>query len=126
MRKLTPVLLVEHIEPSLPFWVDRLGFEKTVEVPEGDRLGFVILVKDGIEVMYQSRKSIENDMPALGDFPAPGSVALFLEVADLDAVERAMRGADVVVPRRTTFYGMHEIGLREPGGHTVVFAQPAG
>jgi hypothetical protein len=25
--------------------------------------------------------------------------------------------------RRTTFYGMHEIGVREPGGHFVVFAQ---
>jgi len=35
MKKLTPILLVKEIEPSLPFWVDRLGFKKTVEVPEG-------------------------------------------------------------------------------------------
>jgi hypothetical protein len=54
IKKLTPVLMVDAIEPCLPLWVDRLGWNKTVEVPEGDRLGFVILEKDGAEVMYQT------------------------------------------------------------------------
>jgi hypothetical protein len=36
-----------------------------------------------------------------------------------------MEGVEVVSPRRTTFYGMHEIAVREPGGNVVVFAQPA-
>jgi hypothetical protein len=31
--KLTPLFHVEAIEPSLPFWVGRLGFTKTIEVP---------------------------------------------------------------------------------------------
>jgi hypothetical protein len=30
----------------------------------------------------------------------------------------------VIVPRRKTFYGMDEIGVREPGGNAVIFAQP--
>jgi len=30
MKKLTPVLFVEAIEPCLPFWTERLGFTKTV------------------------------------------------------------------------------------------------
>jgi hypothetical protein len=29
----------------------------------------------------------------------------------------------LVLPRRTTFYGMDEIGVREPAGHIVMFAQ---
>ena len=58
MNRLTPVLMVEAIEPCLPFWVDRLGFSKTVEVPHGDRLGFAILVRDGVELMYQTRASV--------------------------------------------------------------------
>jgi hypothetical protein len=124
MRKLTPVLLVEEIEPSLPFWTERLGFAKAVEVPEGNKLGFVILAKDGIEIMYQSRASMRNDVPALAGFGAPGSTVLFVEVGDVNAVERAMRGAEVVVPRRKTFYGMDELGVREPGGHVILFAQP--
>ena len=34
--KITPVLIAEKIEPVIPCWVDRLGFEKTVEVPGDD------------------------------------------------------------------------------------------
>ena len=37
--KITPVLIVEEVESSLAFWVDRMGFEKTVEVPDGDGVG---------------------------------------------------------------------------------------
>jgi len=32
MNKLTPNLIVDAIEPCLPFWVSRLGFEKTVDL----------------------------------------------------------------------------------------------
>jgi uncharacterized glyoxalase superfamily protein PhnB len=122
-RKLSPVLIVEAIEPCLPFWTERLGFAKGVEVPEGGGLGFVILTKDGVEVMYQSRESVRNDVPALAD--TPWGSALYIEVSDIDAVEQAVRGVEVVVPRRQTFYGADEIGVREPGGNLVIFAQPS-
>ena len=122
MRKLSPVLVVEAIEPCLPFWTERLGFATTAEVPEGEHLGFVILAKDGVEVMYQSRASVAADLPALATIPAAGT-ALFIEVSDVAAVERALHDAEVVVPRRQTFYGMDEVGVREPGGSVVLFAQ---
>ena len=132
VRKLSPVLFVDAIEPCLPFWIDRLGFEKTVEVPEENALGFVLLVKDGVEIMYQSWASVRKDVPAVAEGSDAGgrrSMALFIEVADVAAVEKAVRGApgiDVVVPRRKTFYGTDEIGVREPGGNVVIFAQPEG
>jgi uncharacterized glyoxalase superfamily protein PhnB len=122
LNKLSPVLVVDAIEPCLSFWVDRLGFTRIAEVPDGDRLGFVILQKDGIEVMYQSRESVRKDIPALADIPA-GGTSLYIDVADVAAVERAVKGAEVVVPRRKTFYGADEIGVREPGGHAVIFGQ---
>ena len=120
--KLTPVLIVEAIEPCLPFWIDRLGFTKTVEVPHGDQLGFVILVRDGVEVMYQTRASIQSDVPAVADTPLRGNL-LYFEVDDLDAVESALNGIQHVIPRRTTFYGAQEMIVREPGGNVVTFAQ---
>lgn len=121
VEKLTPVLPVEEIEPVLPFWVERLGFSVTAEVSEGDRLGFVILEKDGVEVMYQTRESLEGDAPALADVPAGGSI-LFLRVEALAPVLEALKGVPVVVPRRRTSYGADEVFVREPGGHVVGFA----
>jgi hypothetical protein len=123
MKKLTPVLMVDAIEPCLSFWVDRLGFEKTVEIPEGDRLGFVILAKNGIELMYQSWDSVVHDVPGVAASPRGWSTALFLEVGDVEIIAQALQGLEIVVPRRTTFYGMDEIGVREPSGAVVIFAQ---
>ena len=124
MKKLTPVLVVDEIEPCLPFWIERLGFQKTVEIPEGSKLGFVILQKDGVEVMYQSRESVEKDIPSMVPERGGHPIGLFVEVSDVAAVERALDGTEIILQRRRTFYGMDEVGAREPGGNAVVFAQP--
>jgi hypothetical protein len=122
MKKITAVLLVEAIEPVLPFWVERLGFATTAQVPEGDRLGFVILQKDGVEVMYQTRESVGKDVAPLSETPMGGTF-LFIEVADLDSIEKALQGVEPIVPRRKTFYGSEELIVREPAGNVVTFAQ---
>jgi len=125
MKKLTPVFVVERIEPCLDFWTGRLDFEKTVEIPEGDGLGFVILSRGNVEIMYQSRESLKKDIPALAEVfsGAPSPNAIYIEVSDIDDVERRLAGVDPIVPRRTTFYGATEIGVREPAGNLIVFAQ---
>lgn len=124
VNKLTPVLLVPEIEPCLRFWVERLGFQKTVEVPEGDRLGFAILQKGSVELMYQSYASAGKDVPAVAEVYRKGPSFLYVEVAELEPVLAALEGVEVVVPLRTTFYGSKEIGVKDPAGHVVVFAQP--
>ena len=122
-KKLTPVLFVEEIEPCLPFWVDRLRFDQRVEIPVGDALGFVILSKDDVELMFQSRACVAADVPALAGGPfAKDGVTLYLEVRDLAPVREATAGLEVVIPERRTFYGATEIGVRAPGGIVVVFA----
>jgi uncharacterized glyoxalase superfamily protein PhnB len=121
--KLTPVLIVEEIEKSLPFWVERIGFEKTVEVPEGDKLGFVILARQGVELMLQSIESVRKDVAAFApDGPVTKGCGMFIEVDDMEDIRRRLQGYPVVMPERVTFYGMREIGVSEPNGHTVVFA----
>ncbi|MEW5848105.1 MAG: VOC family protein [Myxococcota bacterium] len=120
LNKLAPILVVDAIEPCLSFWTDRLGFKKTVEVPEGGHLGFVILAKDGVEIMYQSRASITKDIPALSSHVT--STLLYLDVTGFAELEAALKGVDVVQPKRQTFYGATEIWVREPGGNVVGFA----
>lgn len=122
-KKSTPVLIVEAIEPSLPFWQERLGFSRPVEVPDGNRLGFVILTCGTVEVMYQSVASLRGDSGAYAAAFRGDKSFLFVEVDDIDATAAALRGFEVVMPRRETFYGSTEIGYREPGGHFVTFAQ---
>ena len=123
MKKLTPVIFVDRIEPVLPFWTENLGFDTTVTIPEGDSLGFVILSRDGVEVMYQSRASVANDVPVLAAEPFLSRTNLFIEVENLEELLPKLEGLPVTVPKRTTFYGALEFGVRAPCGTNVVLAQ---
>ena len=122
VKKLTPVLFVEQIESVLPFWTQHLGFIKTVEVPEGDKLAFVILQQGTAEIMYQSFASVDQDVPAIASDIRKGPTFLYLEVDDLEAVKAAIAGMDVYMPEHTTFYGSREIGVKDPAGHFITFA----
>jgi uncharacterized glyoxalase superfamily protein PhnB len=128
MNKVTPIITVDAIEPFLPFWTERLGFEVTVSVPHEDRMGFAILQKGNVELMYQTRGSIDADLGAsgapasLGSELAEGTTTLFIEVDRLDDIVPSLEGAEVVVPRRQTFYGMDEIFVRAPCGTLIGFA----
>lgn len=119
--KITPVLYMDAIEPSLALWVDRLGFAKNVEVPDGEALAFVILQHGGGELMLQTRRSLVADQPGLGEYAHP-ICGLFIEVDDFADLLRRVDGLPVVMEPRTTFYGMREVVVREPGGNLVCFA----
>lgn len=126
MRKLTPILLVDRIEPCLPFWVDRLGFKITAELPHEGRLGLVILVRDGAEVMYETRALMEEDIPELAGGATPGSTILYFDVSNIEDTMKRLEGVEVVVPLRQTTYGRAEIFVREPAGNVVAFSAEAG
>src|SRR5436190_24083796 len=102
MEKLTPNLIVDSVEDNLRFWVDRLRFEKTVEVPDGERIGFVILKRGDLELMLQSRASVQKDVPAIAE--GPHRSVLYFEVADLGPIRAALEGWPRTTPERTTFY----------------------
>jgi uncharacterized glyoxalase superfamily protein PhnB len=122
VNRITAMLFADRIEPCVSFWTDRLGFQKTAEVPEGDRLGFVMLNRGSCELMYMTWTSLEKDIPAAAR-PARGPSYLYLEVDDVEATLAAMQGVPIAQPMRITFYGAREFGVQDPAGHFVVFAQ---
>lgn len=123
-QSITPTLLVDQIEPCLFFWVGRLGFTKVTEVYEDDKLGFVILVKDHVQIMYQTYLSVERDTPSVMERieKAPGKSVIYIKVSKIDWIEKHLDGVDVVFPKRETPYGATEICVKEPAGNLITFA----
>lgn len=126
LQALTPVLIVDAVEPSITFWTRQLGFVKQNEVPGPDgKLIFASVKKDNVEIMYQTKASVVADAPALNAELNGRSISLFITVPtmkDLDAIERQTHDAPIVKPRHDTFYGSTEFYIREPGGNVVGFA----
>jgi uncharacterized glyoxalase superfamily protein PhnB len=123
IKRIAPVLFAQEVEPCVKFWMERLGFEKTVEVPEGGKLGFAMLQRGSLELMYQSYGSADKDVSAMSQVVRKGPTFLYVEVEGLDKTIAAIEGAEVTMPKRTTFYGSTEIGIKDPAGHFITFAQ---
>ena len=125
VTKITPVRIVDRIEPCMPFWCDALGYRKAAELAHDGRLGFVMLEApdDGGEFMLQTRACLADDIAPAGALE-PHTV-LYVEVASLAAAREATRQAKVLVAERTTSYGMRESVVVDPAGTVVILAEKA-
>jgi hypothetical protein len=117
----TPVLIVDHVEPTRSFFCDRLGFAILTAVEHDGRLGFLMVQRGDAMIMVQSDASLRADAGE-SYVPGPYKASIYVTVDDVEALVPEVADADVVLPLRKTFYGMHEIGVREPGGNIIVFA----
>jgi catechol 2,3-dioxygenase-like lactoylglutathione lyase family enzyme len=118
---LTPVLIVDAVEPTRAFFVDRLGFAVQTDLEHDGRLGFSMVARGNVTIMIQSDASLRADAGE-SYVPGPYKASLYIDIDDVEAFVPEVADADVVLPLRRTAYGMHEIAVREPGGNIVVFA----
>jgi uncharacterized glyoxalase superfamily protein PhnB len=126
ISRCTPIQIVDAIEPNLDFWENRLGYKRTAEVPPGGKqLDFVILERDGLEVMLQTHKSTEEDMASAGSAERykTNQTVLYIEVDSLDEATRSLKGVPVVMGPVERPYGMRELTVKDPSGYAVCFAQ---
>jgi hypothetical protein len=127
VQKVTPVLVVEKIEPVVAFW-KKLSVLPSTEVPSSEGLVFAIFSTGGAQIMYQTAASVQEDLVAAASDPAafrggPQQSTLYIEVASLAEVETQLRAERLVMPRRTTFYGATEVAYADPAGNIIVFAE---
>ncbi len=108
LEKIVTLLVVESIEECLPAW-EAVGYELTVRVPDTGPLGFVILNAPFGELMLQTKKSLAADLPAVA--ARRPSYLLYADVTSLAEAKKTLRGAEVLVARRKTFYGATEAWL---------------
>ena len=124
VQKITPVLFVQDVEPCVKFWVEHFGFKTIAEVPDGDKLAFAMLQRGNVELMYQSYASADKDVgTTISDVVRKGPTFLYVEVDNLEEAIVAVKGVEVYMPKRQTFYGSTEIGVKDPAGHFVTFAE---
>jgi len=125
--KLTPNLMVDDMRQTLDFYQNILGFELAATVPDKPPYNWVMLGRDEVQIMFQTRESLGEEIPALESTPLGGALSLYVRVRDIDALyERVQGNAKIVLGMRDAFYGMREFALQDPNGFVLMFAQPKG
>lgn len=125
-RKLTPNLMVKDVGRTLAFYQDILGFEVVMTVPAEDGSFHWALVKmDGVELMFQSTISLSQEIPVLAAAAIGGSLTLYVEVSNVQAIYQKLRSqVEIVQEIHETFYGTKEFAFKDCNGYILAFAEP--
>ena len=79
-KKLTPNLLVASVERSLAFYVDMLGFERGMTVPDASPFVFASVTSGPVEIFFNDAAAAVKEYPAFGGKPIGATGTLFIEV----------------------------------------------
>jgi uncharacterized glyoxalase superfamily protein PhnB len=124
LKKLTPNLMVEDVSRTLGFYRDTLGFEVLMTLPEAPPFDFAIVRRDQVELMFQSRQSLSENVPALAGSSIGASQTFYLEVVGIrDLYEQLQDTVDIVVDLHTTFYGTQEFYFRDINGYILSYSE---
>ena len=123
-KKLTPNLLVGNVERSLAFYVDTLGFERGMTVPDESPLVFASVTSGPIELFFNDAATAVKEYPGFDGKPIGATGTLFIEVDGVDTRhDRLKPSVKVVMPIVTQFYGLREFAIEDPDGYVITFAE---
>lgn len=126
LKKLTPNLMVEDVQRTLAFYQQTLGFAVVTTVPDAAPFDFAIVRRDGVELMFQSRPSLSENVPALTGSPIGASQTFYIEVTGIDELYERLQGqVEIVVDLHSTFYGTREFYFRDINGYILSFSEAA-
>ena len=116
--------MVEDVARTLVFYRETLGFEVLTTLPEQEPFAFAIVKRDGVELMFQSRASLSDNVPALSGAPIGASQTFYIEVTGIkDLYERLRDRVEIVVDFHDTFYGTQEFYFRDINGYILSFSE---
>ena len=123
-KKLTPNLVVANVERSLAFYVDTLGFERGMTVPDQSPFAFASVTGGPVEIFFNDAAGAVTEYPGFTGKPIGATGTLFIEVEGVDALhDRLKSGIRIVLPIVTQFYGMREFAIEDPDGYVITFAE---
>ncbi|MDB5035525.1 MAG: hypothetical protein JWQ98_2766 [Chlorobi bacterium] len=121
--KLTPVLISGDVNRMVDFYRDVLGFTLVATVPDAGEFVFAQMTQGSVEMMFQTRGSIDDTLAPLKENRSGGSLTIYIDVDDVDALLASVRGkAEVVKELEATFYGTREFTIVDPSGFYLTFA----
>jgi len=125
-KKLTPNIMVENVNSTIDFYQKFLGFEPLATVPEEGQFAWAMLKRDTVEMMFQSRTSLGEEIPVLQQKEIGGSLTFYIEVDDVKELYERLRGSVTIVQdMHQTFYGAQEFAIQDCNGFILSFAQTA-
>ncbi len=114
-------ITVADTDRAIDFYVDKLGFEKVVDVPMGPEQRWAEVAIAGTPT------PIAPAPPPQGQRAGSAQTGIILDTTDVDADHAALKAAGVDVDEEVTRYGdpvPPMFWLRDPDGNSLIVVQP--
>ena len=114
-------ITVADTDRAIDFYVDKLGFEKVVDVPMGPEQRWVEVAIAGTPT------TIALAPPPQGQTAGSAQTGIILDTSDVDADHAALKAAGVDVDDEVSRYGgpvPPMFWLRDPDGNSLIVVQP--
>ena len=133
-KKLTTNMMVKDVNRTVDFYSDVLGFEFVMGVPENSQqivttrqedktLDFAIVKCGNVEMMFQAKTSMAEEIPQLRGTKIGGSVTFYIEAENVKELYAKLRDNVIIIKEiQTTFYGKQEFYIRDCNGYILTFA----
>jgi uncharacterized glyoxalase superfamily protein PhnB len=119
---MTTNLKVESVPKTILFYKDVLGFEISMVLPKENPI-WALLKKDHATIMFQQRKSFEEEYPHLGK-AIGGSFFFYIKITQLEKFYNEIKDkAKVIKNPYKTSYKMKEFSIEDCNGYLLVFAE---
>ena len=124
MKNLTPNLMVENVNQTVDFYKNVLGFDVIATVPETGQFNWAMLKQGGVEMQFQQRASLTEELPIFKDRPVGGTLTLYIGVEGVKELhERLKDKVTIVQAMHSTFYGTQEFAIQDINGFVISFAE---
>ncbi len=121
---ITTNIMVNNVKETIKFYVENLGFQKVLSVPEdGDILNFAILSKDKISIMFQEKENLIEEYPTLNIRDIVPTFTLFITVDNVKALyDELKEKVQIAKELHQTFYGQDEFAIFDNNGNILTIS----
>ena len=124
LQSLTPNLMVEDVNAAVDWYKDTLDFELKMSNPGSGTFEWAMIQSGEVTLMFESRASLEGELPALKEKPVGASGTFFIRLDDVKALYDRISGkVEIVSDLKKTSYGSEEFSITDNNGYILTFAQ---
>jgi lactoylglutathione lyase len=123
VKQAVPFFFVRDIRASVRYYVDGLGFEKTIEWIPGGNLRWCWLQNGGAAVMLQEFRNDDHHAPPPAGTLGHG-VSIYFICENALAIYREVTGRGIKASKPVVGNGMWVTSLRDPDGYEIHFESP--
>ena len=125
LKKLTLNFVVDDVRKTIAFYQGILGCFELVETdPKTGDIEWALMRCEDLEIMFQSKRSLQTRIPEFDEIKAGGSIIIYIEVDNIEYLYAWIKDkVKIIEDIHMTPYKMKEFIIQDCNGFILTFAQ---